>query len=87
LRERDLDLGFAHSAEADLHLAIGSSLRVSPANDMPRLTAEKGGKLVIVNLQKTPLDYAASLVIHGKCDDVLRLVMKKLQLEIPEWRL
>ena len=26
-------------------------------------------------------------MIHGKCDDVLRLVMQKLQLEIPEWRL
>jgi NAD-dependent SIR2 family protein deacetylase len=35
LRERDLDLGFAHSDAADLHLAMGSSLRVNPAAEMP----------------------------------------------------
>ena len=80
-------MGFSHSSVADLHLVLGSSLRVSPANDMPRMTADKVGKLVIVNLQKTPLDAYAALVIHGKCDEVMNLVMKKLQLEIPEWRL
>lgn len=82
-----MDLGFSHSSVADLHVVMGSSLRVSPACDMPRMTAEKGGKLVIVNLQKTPLDAYAALVIHGKCDEVMRIVMKKLKIEIPEWRL
>jgi len=38
LREKDLDLGFGHSAEADLHLVMGSSLRVTPAADMPMTT-------------------------------------------------
>ena len=41
-------MGFSHSSVADLHLVMGSSLRVSPACDMPRMSAEKGGKLVIV---------------------------------------
>jgi hypothetical protein len=27
------------------------------------------------------------MVIHGKCDEVMKLVMKKLGLQIPEWRL
>jgi NAD-dependent SIR2 family protein deacetylase len=66
---------------------MGSSLRVTPAANMPLTTFEKGGKLVIVNLQKTPLDYAASLIINGKCDEVMRLVMQKLELDIPQWRL
>ncbi len=48
LREQDLDLGFGHSGEADLHLAMGSSLRVTPAANMPETTFSKGGKLVIV---------------------------------------
>ncbi|CDW73522.1 transcriptional sir2 family protein [Stylonychia lemnae] len=87
LREKDLDLGFGHSAEADLHLVMGSSLRVTPAADMPMTTVSKGGKLVIVNLQKTPADYAAALIINGRCDDVMRLLMKKLGYDIPEWRL
>ena len=52
-------------------LALGSSLRVTPAADMPALTAESGGTLVIVNLQATPLDYMAKLIIHGKIDEVM----------------
>ncbi len=87
LREKDLDLGFSHSSVSDLHLVMGSSLRVTPAADMPRMTAEKGGKLVIVNLQKTPMDPYAALVIHGKCDDVMKITMQKLAIEIPQWRL
>ena len=47
----------------------------------------KKQRLVIVNLQKTPLDYLASLRINGKCDDVMKLLMSKLSLEIPEFRL
>ena len=50
-------------------LAMGSSLRVTPAARLAKRTAEKGGQLVIVNLQKTPLDAYASLVIHAKIDE------------------
>ncbi len=47
LPQRDMDLGFAHCAEADLCLALGSSLVVTPAADMPAQAATHG-KLVIV---------------------------------------
>lgn len=50
---------------------------------MPKVSAKKGGKLVIVNLQHTPLDDAAYLRIYAKTDDVLRRVMQKLSLTIP----
>jgi hypothetical protein len=33
-----------------------------------------GGKLVIVNLQKTPKDKKATLLIHGKTDMVMKQV-------------
>jgi len=66
---------------------MGSSLRVTPAADMPKSTAENGGQLVIVNLQKTPLDSYASLIIHAKCDDVMRILMEKLCYQIPEWKM
>jgi len=36
--------------EADLMLALGSSLRVSPANAMAGIPPIKGGNLVICNL-------------------------------------
>lgn len=42
---------------------------------------------MIVNLQRTPMDHLASLRIYGKCDDVIKLLMSKLGLDIPEFRL
>ena len=45
------------------------------------------GDLVIVNLQRTPLDHVASLRIFAKCDDVTQLLAKKLSLDIPSFNL
>ena len=68
-------------------LAIGTSLRVTPAADMVYETARSGGKVVIVNLQKTPLDDIAFLTIHAKVDDMFEILTKKLNLKIPEFNL
>ena len=74
-----LTLGGDESQAADLHIVLGSSLRVSPACDLPRMTSEKpGGRLVICNLQKTPLDGRAALVIHARVDEMLQLLMQEL---------
>merc|ERR1712233_51832 len=43
--------------------------------------------LVIVNLQKTPLEDVCSLRIFAKIDDVMVPLMKELGLEIPDWKL
>ena len=40
-----------------------------------------------MNLQATPLDSVADLIIHATCDDVMRAVMAKLELDIPPFRL
>jgi NAD+-dependent protein deacetylase SIR2 len=50
---------------------------------MPAQTAKLGKNLVIVNLQKTPLDDLACLRINAMCDDVMNRVMEKLKLTIP----
>ena len=39
--------------------------QIQPANQLPTYTKKNGGKIVIVNLQKTNLDKKADLVIHG----------------------
>lgn len=49
---------------ADVMLCIGSSLRVGTPADILRDQVQLGGKLIIVNLQKTPLDKKAHMVIH-----------------------
>ena len=72
---------------ADLCLSMGTSLRVSPANTFPQQCAQNGGRLVICNLQTTPLDHMATLVIHAKCDDVMEMLMRKLSYQIPTWQM
>jgi len=86
LREDILNCGYGHGFKADLMVAAGSSLRVNPAADMAATTARNGGKFVIINLQKTPLDALACLQIHAKIDDVIEILMKKLNLQIPTFK-
>jgi NAD-dependent SIR2 family protein deacetylase len=65
-------------------------MRVQPAAEMAEVTATRPknkGKIVIVNLQKTPLDHAAYMNIHCKIDDFFAILMQKLQLPIPEFKL
>merc|ERR1719235_3018390 len=68
LPEKPLKVAREHSKAADLHLALGSSLTVSPANTMPERTVRQGGKLVICNLQKTPLTEIAEFQIYASTD-------------------
>ena len=78
----ELNNGFVHSGKADLHICLGSSLTVSPACDMPRSTKEAGGKLVVVNLQRTPLDALADVRLHCTTDDFMQHVMRHLELDV-----
>lgn len=71
---------------ADLCIAMGSSLRVTPANELPIICLQEGGKFVLINLQKTMLDPMATLVIHEKVDKVIEMLMSKLQFPIPDFR-
>lgn len=57
--------------QADLLLAIGSSLVVSPAADLPAITTRGGGRLVLVNRESTPLDALADEVIHESIGETL----------------
>lgn len=68
-------------------LCLGSSLRVSPANQIPIRMNWNGGKIVIVNLQKTPIDDFAELIIHARIQTVMAKVMEKLEMPIPGFRL
>ena len=67
-------------------LSMGSSLRVTPACTMAEPDYE-GNNLVIINLQKTPMDHKAILVIHGKIDTVMEKVIEKLKLVPPPFTL
>ena len=42
----------------------------------------KRGKLIIVNLQKTPLDKYAFMRVNAMCDDFMKLLAAKLELKV-----
>jgi NAD-dependent deacetylase len=56
---------------ADVLLAVGSSLQVWPAADLPVSAVRSGVRLVIVNDEPTPLDDLATLVVRGRAGEVL----------------
>ncbi len=72
--ERSLEL----SRGADLFIAIGSSLQVSPANTLPDVALEAGAKLIVLNFTPTPFDGDAELVIRQKIGEFSSAVMKLL---------
>ena len=72
---------------SDLAIVLGSSLRVDPAASLPFKAKRRARVLegapprarsVIVNLQPTPRDGEADLIIRARCDDVLRAVASAL---------
>ncbi|MGL4241243.1 MAG: SIR2 family NAD-dependent protein deacylase [Beijerinckiaceae bacterium] len=65
---------------ADIFLAIGSSLVVFPAADLPRAAAENGAKLVIVNREPTHLDGVADLVVRADIGPTLAAMRTALGL-------
>ncbi|KAM5216922.1 NAD-dependent protein deacetylase sirtuin-7 isoform 1-T1 [Hipposideros larvatus] len=76
------------ASKADTILCLGSSLKV--LKKYPHLWCmtkppSRRPKLYIVNLQWTPKDDWAALKLHGRCDDVMQLLMDELGLEIPPY--
>lgn len=51
-----LEQAFYDFSSADLTLVLGSSLTVNPAASLPLYTLRSGGKVAIVNMQKTNLE-------------------------------
>lgn len=56
---------------ADLVVAVGSSLQVRPAADLPAMAARAGVPLAIVNDEPTPLDALADVVATGRAGRIL----------------
>jgi len=86
LPEDELNNGYEESKKGDLAIVLGSTMRVQPACLLPEKIFQRiknRGKLVICNLQNTPYDSKASLLVHGYLDDIWFLVMQELGIEIP----
>lgn len=79
LPRRDLELACGHSRQADLFLAVGSTLTVMPAAGMPRVALRAGARLIIINQGPTPLDREAHLRFEEKIGEVLPPAVARLR--------
>ncbi|MCI4427612.1 MAG: Sir2 family NAD-dependent protein deacetylase [Burkholderiales bacterium] len=62
---------FALAGEADLLLAIGSTLQVYPVAGVVPLAKDNGAKVVIMNDQTTPMDDLADALLRGAIGELL----------------
>jgi NAD-dependent SIR2 family protein deacetylase len=68
-----------HSEQADLALVLGTSLCVQSSSMYPMLVVGKG-KLVLVNIQHTPVDDLTDVRIYAKTDEFFRALMQELEI-------
>lgn len=78
LPEAAIDRAFAACEQADLILAIGSSLEVHPVAGLPAVVLERGGELVLITQGETPYDALATERLTGDVVDELGGILSAL---------
>jgi len=83
LPKKEWDKAETAFKQANVCVVLGSSCKVTPAAHLPQQIGQHGKqggwpKLVIVNLQRTPLDHLASIKIHARTDEFLALLAQEL---------
>lgn len=64
---------------SDVMIVIGSSLEVAPAGDIPLTAARRGAKLIVLNLEPTPADRLAEIVIHDRAAEILPEIVRQVE--------
>lgn len=72
--EAEMERAEIEALSCDLMLAIGSSLVVFPAANVPLVAKRNGARFVILNREETELDTYADLVINAEIGPVLSAV-------------
>lgn len=75
------DLAEKQSKKCDVALVLGSGMKVSPFCELPT----KAKKMIICNLQPTPKDKKANLIIHSKIDDLIEALFIELGYSVPDY--
>jgi NAD-dependent deacetylase len=71
LEPKVLERAMRAAREADLLLAVGTSLQVHPAAALVPMARESGAAVVICNAQPTPFDDIADAVVHTPIGEAL----------------
>lgn len=71
-----IDRAMTAAGEAQLLLAIGSTLQVQPVAGVVPVAKQAGARIVIVNNQPTPMDPLADALLRGDIGEVLPALCK-----------
>ncbi|MFF4343565.1 NAD-dependent deacetylase [Kitasatospora sp. NPDC001540] len=78
LDERVLEQADAIARNCQVFLAVGSSLQVHPAALLPKIALEHDARLIVVNGEPTPWDWAAHEVIRTPISQALPELVARL---------
>jgi NAD-dependent deacetylase len=70
-----IDRAMQVAAEADLFLAVGSTLQVYPVAGAVDIARQAGAKVIIVNAQPTAFDDVADAVLPGSISEILPAIL------------
>ena len=70
-----IDRAMQVAGEADLFLAVGSTLQVYPVAGAVDIARSAGAKVIIVNAQPTAFDDAADAVLAGSISEILPAIL------------
>ena len=70
LRSETLEKAENASMQAKIFIVLGSSLKVSPANNFVRIAKNNGAKIIILNEDPTPMDDYADIVINDCLENI-----------------
>jgi len=79
LPEKVFEEAARRSYSADLFIVIGSTLVVYPAAYIPIYAVDSGAKLVIINLNSTPIDDQATVLIRAKAGETMSKVIQRVR--------
>lgn len=77
--EQEMADARAATLDADLFIAIGSSLQVFPAAGFPVMAKQNRTPLVIVNREETGLDGLADLVVNAEIGLVMDALIRRIE--------
>ena len=77
--QEDLQKAAALSGQAEVFIAVGSTLLVQPAAAMPEYARSSGAFTVIINLSDTPFDTRSHMVFRQKAGPVLTAVVREVE--------
>ena len=70
-----IDRAMQVAAEADVFVAVGTTLQVYPVAGAVDIARSAGAKLIIVNAQPTPYDDVADAVLPGSISEILPAIL------------